>query len=117
MKVISVAGARSNFMKIAPLMRAYRAHDNLEPIIRKIHAALNPGGVYVSLAEGLTHERTRPTFLINAMLATSLTSPDVMFEKGQIAQTMRRAGFKSVQTRVPKSPQFYGPPVVDIARK
>jgi hypothetical protein len=92
-------------------------HDNLEPIIRKIHAALSPGGVYVSLAEGLTHERTRPTFLINAMLATSLTSQEVMYEEGEIAQAMRRVGFKSVHTRVAESPQFYGPAVVDIARK
>jgi SAM-dependent methyltransferase len=91
--------------------------DNLEPIIRKIHGALNPGGVYVSLAEGLTHERTRPTFLINAMLATSLTSQEVMFEEGEIAQAMRRVGFKSVHTRVAESPQFYGPAIVDIARK
>jgi predicted TPR repeat methyltransferase len=92
-------------------------HDNLEPIIRKIHAALSPGGVYVSLAEGLTHERTRPAFLINAMLATSLTSQETMYAEGEIAQAMRRAGFKSVHSHVPESPQFYGPAVVDIARK
>ncbi len=92
-------------------------HDNLEPIIRKIHAALSPGGVYVSLAEGLTHERTRPTFLINAMLATSLTSQETMYEEGEIAQAMRRAGFRSVDSHVAESPQFYGPAVVDIARK
>ena len=93
------------------------SHDSLEPIIRKIHAALNPGGVYVSLAEGLTHERTQPTFPINAMLATSLTSPETMYEGGEIAQAMRRAGFRSVDSHVAESPQFYGPAVVDIARK
>jgi len=33
MKVINVCGARPNFMKIAPLMRAYGDHDALEPIL------------------------------------------------------------------------------------
>jgi UDP-N-acetylglucosamine 2-epimerase (non-hydrolysing) len=32
-KIINACGARPNFMKIAPLMRAYRAHPNLEPIL------------------------------------------------------------------------------------
>ena len=33
MKLINVCGARPNFMKIAPLMEAYRAFPNIEPII------------------------------------------------------------------------------------
>ena len=32
-KILNVCGARPNFMKIAPLMRAYRAHDNLQPLL------------------------------------------------------------------------------------
>jgi UDP-N-acetylglucosamine 2-epimerase (non-hydrolysing) len=32
-KIINVCGARPNFMKIAPLMRAYRAHPNLQPLL------------------------------------------------------------------------------------
>ena len=32
-KIINVCGARPNFMKIAPLMRAYRAHKNIEPLL------------------------------------------------------------------------------------
>lgn len=33
MKVISVAGARPNFMKIAPLMRAFAAAEGIEPML------------------------------------------------------------------------------------
>ncbi len=33
MKLINVCGARPNFMKIAPLMRAYGDHDAIEPIL------------------------------------------------------------------------------------
>jgi SAM-dependent methyltransferase len=93
------------------------SRDNLDPVIRKIHAALNPGGVYVSYAEGLTHERTRPTMLINGMLASSLTGAYEMFDEGEVAQAMLRAGFKSVHSRVAEGPEVHGPAVVDIARK
>ena len=33
MKIINVAGARPNFMKIAPLMEAYKAHGEIEPLL------------------------------------------------------------------------------------
>jgi len=32
-KIINICGARPNFMKIAPLMRAYRAHANITPLL------------------------------------------------------------------------------------
>ena len=91
--------------------------DNLDPVFRKIHAALNPGGVFVSFAEGLTHERTRPTALINAMLANNLTGEDVMFDEGEIAQAMLRAGFRSVHSTEANGPLLHGPGVLCIARK
>ncbi len=91
--------------------------DNLDPIFRKIHAALNSGGVFVSFAEGLTDERTRPAALVNAMLSNNLADHDVMFEQGEIAQAMLRSGFRSVHTRQAEGPHFHGPAIVDIARK
>ena len=33
LKTINVCGARPNFVKIAPLMRAYRNHDEIEPVL------------------------------------------------------------------------------------
>ncbi|MBU0638916.1 MAG: UDP-N-acetylglucosamine 2-epimerase (non-hydrolyzing) [Planctomycetes bacterium] len=32
-KIINVCGARPNFMKIAPLMRAYQAHERIQPLL------------------------------------------------------------------------------------
>jgi predicted O-methyltransferase YrrM len=91
--------------------------DNLGPILGKIHAALGPGGVFVSLAEGLTHERTKPVTLVNSMLAHSLTGRDLVFEEGEIAQAMLRAGFRSVHSRQMEDYCWHGPATLDIARK
>ena len=33
MKLINVCGARPNFMKIAPLMEAYRAYPSIHPVL------------------------------------------------------------------------------------
>ena len=90
---------------------------NLDPIIRTIHAALNPGGVYVSFAESLTDERTKPTMMINSMLAMGLAGGDLMFDQGEIAQAMLRVGFRSVHSRAAEGAQPYGPVIIDIARK
>ena len=87
---------------------------NLDPIIRKIHAVLAPGGVYVSLAEGLTDERTKPTMTVNSML---LGRSDLWFDDGEIAQAMLRVGFRSVHSGAAAGPQPHGPTVVDVARK
>lgn len=33
MRIINVAGARPNFIKIAPLMEAFRRHKDIDPIL------------------------------------------------------------------------------------
>ena len=91
--------------------------SSLDTVVGKIHAALKPGGVYVSLAEGLRDERTQPTQMINSMLPMSLRWDGSMFEQGEIAHAMLDAGFRSVHSRVEDGLELHGPACLDIGRK
>jgi len=93
----------------------YSARDNMDSLMRKIYDALNPGGVFVSFHEGLTDERTKPD--IHVLLSTSmaLMGQDISFDRGFIADSMLRVGFKSVRSHTLDTP--IGPMDLDIGRK
>ena len=40
------------------------ARHDLDSLMKKIYDALNPGGVFISFCEGLTHERTKTGFVV-----------------------------------------------------
>jgi predicted O-methyltransferase YrrM len=87
----------------------------LAPILRKIYASLMPGGVFVSCADGLTHERTQPPMMVLSMVTTALAGSDMCFDQGEIAEGMLEAGFRTVHSRTVET--SYGPVDVDVARK
>ncbi|PWR74547.1 methyltransferase [Methanospirillum stamsii] len=91
------------------------AGEHLDTVIKKIFNALNPGGVYVSLSDGMTDERTKPKEMIMGTLMTALYGNDVGMSEGVIANAMIKSGFASVQSRTVKTP--IGEMVMDIARK
>jgi SAM-dependent methyltransferase len=84
-------------------------------IVRKIYDALNPGGVFVSCHDGLTHERCKPEIMVLGWLPTALAGQDMGLDKGFITDAMARAGFRSVQSSTLDTPM--GPMELDIARK
>jgi len=88
---------------------------DLDSLAKKVRGALNPGGVWVNMSEGLTHERTRPKKMVLAMLFYTMTAGDVMFDRGVVADSMRRAGFDSVESRTIET--NWGPLDVDVGRK
>ncbi|MCK4239698.1 MAG: hypothetical protein KAX33_11280 [Candidatus Lokiarchaeota archaeon] len=47
----------------------------------------------------MTNERTKPTELVLSWLCATLMGQDIYFEKGEIADSMIRVGFKSVHSR------------------
>lgn len=92
----------------------YYAKD-LTAFMRNILNCLNPGGVFVSLHEGLEHQRTSPEWCVLSRLSLALEGQDVSFDSGQIARAMLDGGFQSVESR---SVQLsLGSARLDIARK
>lgn len=89
--------------------------DNMNSLVKKIYDALNPGGVFVVLHEGLTHERTKPDTHVLCMLSIALMGQDMCFNQGFIADSMLRVGFKSVRSRTLDTD--WGPMDLDIGRK
>jgi hypothetical protein len=73
--------------------------DNFNPLFRKIYEALNPGGVFVSVHDGLTDESTKPTDMVVSWLPTGLTSGDFSLDQDMIPDAMLEAGFKTVKIK------------------
>ncbi len=92
----------------------YYAKD-LDAMAARVHAALNPGGVFISFHEGLTCERTQPAGVVLSRLSLALEGQDVSFEQGEIASHLPGAGFASVEVRTLMLPM--GPMELIIARK
>ena len=87
----------------------------LSRIFNKIFHSLKNDGVFISFADGLTDERTKPGLMVLNMLPASLGGRDMCFDQGEIANEMLNAGFTSVQSR--SIDTSYGPVDIDIARK
>jgi SAM-dependent methyltransferase len=94
----------------------YYSRDKLASIMAKIHAALNPGGVFLSFHVGFTHGRTQPGNLVVGTLLNSLKGNDMgLFDQGYLVDAMIQAGFKSVRSRTLQAD--WTPLDLDIARK
>jgi len=99
-----LASATLNFVK-----------DDLDSFFGKIYDSLNPGGVFITLSDGLTDERTKPELMVTGWLSMALTGQDMGFDQGVIADSMLCAGFRSVRSRTLAMPM--GPLDLDIGRK
>ncbi len=92
------------------------AQSNLDLVMGKIHEALNPGGVFINISEGLTRESTGPEFSVLCSLACSMHNrPLKAFDQGVIAGEMIKAGFQSVRSQSLET--GWGAADMDIARK
>ncbi|SDU20915.1 methyltransferase [Desulfobacula phenolica] len=91
------------------------AQNNMEKVMKKIHEALNPKGVFINLSEGLTHEGTKPDFFVFCTLVWAMQNPMRPFDQGVIADAMLNAGFKTVKSRILQT--CWGQMDMDIARK
>ncbi|WP_258549009.1 methyltransferase [Thalassospira profundimaris] len=94
-------------------MTLYYARD-LEALLRRCHKALAPGGVFVSFHEELCQERTAPESHIVGRLVPAMKGNATSFDKDQIAQAVRAAGFASVSVRTVQT--VVGPMAVTVGR-
>ncbi|CCK82342.1 methyltransferase [Desulfobacula toluolica] len=91
------------------------AKIHIDKIFKKVYEALNPGGIFISQHDGISHERTRPGDLVCDFLFSELSGMDLIFPKGMIAEAMIKCGFRSVQTLTIKT--NFGDMDIDIAKK
>ncbi|WP_073955209.1 methyltransferase [Thalassospira sp. TSL5-1] len=94
-------------------MTLYYARD-LTAVLRRCRQSLAPGGVFVSFHEELCHERTLPEPHIVGRLIPAMKGNDASFDKDQIAQAMRAAGFASISVRMVQT--VVGPMAVTMGR-
>lgn len=93
------------------------AGDQLDLVIKKIYDALNPNGVFISFAEGVTNEGTSPVSYVIGTIAGFLTSTMSPLQQGVVADAMVNAGFKSVRSRTIHTCSAWENMDIDIARK
>jgi hypothetical protein len=112
--ITMIPSARGSDLIWASNALNFARHD-LDSLMKKIYDALNPGGVFVSFCDGLTHERTKPDIMALSWTPTALMGQDMGLDQGFIADSMLRVGFKSVRSRTLDMPM--GPMDLDLGRK
>jgi len=72
---------------------------DFQPLFTKIYHALNPGGIFISVHDGLTEEGTKPADMVISWLSTGMVSRDLSLGRDIIPDAMLQAGFKSVKVK------------------
>lgn len=91
------------------------ARDCMDKMVEKIYNALNPGGIFVSLHDGMHEEGTKPAIHVLNMMPSALSGYNCSLSKGFISNAMLDAGFRSVRSQTINLD--VGPFDMDIARK
>ena len=104
----------NGFDMIYASMSLYYAED-LDHLLTNIQNNLEPNGVFISLHEGLTQQRTQPSHHVIGRLLPALKGNDFSFNRGEIATRMLVAGFKQVHSQSLDTP--FGPMDLDIGYK
>jgi SAM-dependent methyltransferase len=89
--------------------------NDMDSLMKRIYDALNPGGVFISFHDGMTHERTKPEIMVLCRIPMALMGQDMGLDQEFIADSMLHSGFKSIRSRTLDTPM--GPLDLDIARK
>jgi predicted O-methyltransferase YrrM len=94
----------------------YYTGEEIDPIMTKLHDALNPGGVMITIHPCLMSERTKPGSLVLGSLFSGLKGEDMgLLDQGFLTDAMLRAGFRSVRSKTVDTD--WGEEDLDIGRK
>ncbi|MDM8563034.1 methyltransferase, partial [Candidatus Marithioploca araucensis] len=95
----------------------YYTREEIDPIMTKLHDALNPGGVMFTIHPCLVSERTKPGNLVLTNLFAELKGEDMvgLLDQSFLADAMLRAGFRSVRSKTIDTD--WGREDIDIGRK
>jgi predicted O-methyltransferase YrrM len=91
------------------------AKTNLDRLVSRIYDSINPGGYFISFQDGMTEEKTRPETMLEWLGNIITSGEDMRMERGEIAGSMLRCGFRSVHSRTLSTPM--GEMDLDIARR
>ncbi len=80
------------------------AGPKLEALVQKIFHALNEGGIFVSIHDGLTDEGTKPAEMVVSWLSFGLSVADVSLPRDRVPDAMTAVGFSRVEIRPHHSP-------------
>ncbi len=94
--------------------------DNMDAVMEKICKALNPGGLFFVLSDGMNKDKTAPASSVLSWLSTSLMQQDMVFEHDEIEHRMLKAGFATTQCRLEDCNALsggHGPVKITVGRK
>ena len=94
--------------------------DDLSSVMTKVRDALNPGGVFVVMSDGISFDGTGPADSVLSWLPTTLQGEDMSIRTGQISSAMLEVGFGSTEVRVLPDEggmQGHGPVEMTVGRK
>lgn len=80
------------------------ALGSFDSLMNKIFDALNPGGVFVVMSDGRTHDGTKPENMVIPMLLVELMGQDIAINEDYIANAMLDAGFYKVRSKPVQTP-------------
>lgn len=92
------------------------AKSSLVPLMKKVRAAMNEGGVMLCVGDGIHRDGTRPKDMLAGWLVYGLRGMDYRMPRGMIAEAALNAGFRNVQTFA-NIATYMGNLDIDILRK
>ncbi len=95
-------------------MALYFAND-LDGLLMRLKQQLKPGGVMLSLHEGLYNERTQPGYHVLGRFAPAMNGNDLSFNQCEIHAALQRVGFQAVATEKLATP--FGPMELTTAQR